>query len=89
MPTKKAAYKAVRSDVKKRERNQRISAELKTVTRNLEKLIDEKKAGEARAYLKTVSAKYRKTAGKGIIKKKTASRKISRMEKRINKLGSA
>ena len=86
MPTKKAAYKALRSDVKKRERNQRATAELKTITRNIEKMIKENKADEAKAYLKPLSAKYQKSAGKGILKKKTASRKISRLTKRINKL---
>jgi len=53
---------------------------------NIEKMIKESKADEAKACLKTLSTKYQKAAGKGIIKKKTASRKISRLTKCINKL---
>ena len=74
MPTKKAAYKAQRSDIKKRERNQRATAEMKTITRNIEKIIKANKVDEAKACLKTLSTKYQKSAGKGILKKKTASR---------------
>jgi small subunit ribosomal protein S20 len=84
MPIHTAAYKSLRADAKKRKRNEAFISELKTVAKKLEGLIAEKKKGEAKQYLKTFSAKYMKAVSKGVIHKKTASRKISRLAKRVN-----
>lgn len=86
MPIHTAAYKSLRADAKKHKRNETIKSELKTRTKGLESLIAEKKKDEALKSLKAVSAKYMKAASKGIIPKKTASRKISRLTKRINNI---
>ena len=86
MPTVNAAYKALRSDVKKRGRNESVISELKTRVKNLESLITEKKNDEAKKYFNTLTVKYMQAASKGIIHKKTASRKISRLAKKINTL---
>jgi len=84
MPVHNAAYKSIRSDIKKRSRNERVNSELKTRTKKLEDLISLGKKDEAAKYFKLVCAKYSKAASKGIVHKKTASRKISRLAKRIN-----
>ena len=84
MPTRRAAYKALRSDVKKRLRNETVMSELRTRAKKLESLISEKKKDEAQLYLKIVAAKYMKAASKGVVKKGTASRKISRLSKRTH-----
>ncbi|MFH0839908.1 MAG: 30S ribosomal protein S20 [Candidatus Omnitrophota bacterium] len=86
MPTRRAAYKALRSDVKKRERNTVFMSELKTRAKKLEHLIAEKKKDETKKYFDILTVKYMKAASKGIIHKKTASRKISRLAKKINTL---
>jgi len=86
LPLHTAAYKALRADAKKRKRNEALISELKTRAKKLESLIAEKKKGEAQQYLKILSIKYTKAASKGIIHKKTASRKISRLSKRINSI---
>jgi len=86
LPIHTAAYKSLRADVKKRKRNETAKSELKTRTKKLEGLIAEKKKDEAQKYLKTFAAKYMKAASRGIIHKKTASRKISRLSKRINSI---
>jgi small subunit ribosomal protein S20 len=52
----------------------------------MEHLIAEKKAEEAKQYLNALVVKYMQAASKGIIHKKTASRKISRLAKKINSL---
>ena len=84
MPVHTAAYKSLRADIKKRKRNEIVKSELKTRAKNLENLIREKKKDEARKYLKIFGARYMKAASKHIVHKKTASRKISRLTKRIN-----
>lgn len=86
MPIHKAAYKALRSDVKKRGRNSIVISELKTRAKKLEHLIAEKKKDEAKKYFDVLTVKYMKSASKGIIHKKTASRKISRLAKKVNGL---
>ena len=85
MPTVNAAYKALRSDVKKRQRNEAVMSELKTRAKKLESLIAEKKIDEAKKYLNVFTVRYMQAASKGIIHKKTASRKISRLAKKIHK----
>ena len=86
MPTLRAAYKSLRADVKKHKRNEAVKSELKTRVKKLESVIAEKKKDEANESLKILSSKYMKAASKGVIHKKTASRKISRLAKRINKI---
>ena len=87
MPIHTAAYKSLRADAKKRKRNEVVKSELKTRAKKLESLIAEKKKDEAQKYLKTFVSKYMRAASKGIIHKKTASRKISRLAKRIHGIG--
>jgi len=86
LPTVNAAYKALRSDVKKRNRNEAVMSELKTRSKKLESLITEKKSDEAKKYFTTFAVRYMQAASKGIIHKKTASRKISRLAKKINNI---
>ena len=61
-------------------------SELKTRAKKLEHLIAEKKKDEAKQYFGLLTVKYMQGASKGIIHKKTASRKISRLAKKINTL---
>ena len=83
LPIHNAAYKSLRSDAKKRGRNEAVIAELKTHAKKLESLISDKKKDEAKKFLKTFESKYMSAASKGVIHKNTASRKISRMFKRV------
>lgn len=86
MPIHRTAYKALRSDVKKRGRNAACASELKTRVKKLEHLIAEKKKDEAKQYFDLLTIKYMQGASKGVIHKKTAARKISRLAKKINSL---
>lgn len=89
MPIKKAAYKALRKSKTRHLRNITIKSELKTLIKKAEKCITEKKADDAKNLLKALSSKLNKAASKGIIHKNTASRKISRLFKKLNALGKA
>ena len=86
MPVHRAAYKSIRSDKKKRLVNARVSTELKTLHKKLSGLIGAKKLSEARETLKVFTSRLGKAASKGIISKNTASRRVSRLTKQINKL---
>ena len=86
MPTHNAAYKSIRSDAKKRKRNEAIKAELRTIVKKMESLISQAKKSDAQNYLKSVSAKFMQAASKNVIHKSNASRKISRLAKKINQI---
>ena len=68
----------------KHRRNESVRSALKTLTKKLENLISQNKKDEAQKHLRVVCAKYMRAASKDIVHKKTASRKISRLAKKIN-----
>lgn len=85
MPNKKSAEKELRKTVKRNAANKKVSSKLKDLVKTNLKQI---KAGDKKVkedYTKTIKA-IDKAAKKGIIKKNTASRKKSRLMKKINAL---
>ena len=62
---------------------------MKTRIKNLLTVLESKNSEEIYAQLKKTISSINKAATKGVIHKKTASRKISRLTKRVNKLASA
>lgn len=85
MPNKRAAYKALRSDVKKREKNISTKSRIKTLTKKVINLAASKNKTEIEKSLKVLISAIDKASQKGIIHKKTASRKIARLSKRAAK----
>lgn len=86
MPIQRASFKSVRKDKKRRIRNLRVTSDLKTAAKKFELSLVAKKADEARQAFKLLISKIGKASTKGIIHKNTASRKISRLAKRLKKL---
>lgn len=84
MPIKRSAYKELRKSKVRHLRNITVKSELKTLTKNFEKYISEKNMSEAKNFLKTLASKIDGAAAKGIIRRNTASRKISRLTKKIS-----
>ncbi len=85
MPQKRAAYKAIRKSGKKRRRNETIISEIKTLTKKFNALVSEKKFDQAKESLRIVSSRFGKASVKGVIRKNTASRKISRLSRKFYK----
>jgi len=84
MPNIKSAMKRIRSDKKKRERNQNIVSELKTMKKNLLKLQTEPE--KAKEHAAKMIKRFDQAAGKGIIPKGRANRNKSRIQAFIAKL---
>lgn len=85
MPNKKSAAKELRKAVKRNAANKKVVNKLKDSVKTSLKQI---KAGDKKIkedYTKTIKA-IDKAAKKGVIKKNTASRKKSRLMKKINAL---
>jgi len=85
MPNKKSAAKELRKAVKRNAANKKVADKMKNLTKvSLKQLkASDKKVKEE--YTKTIKA-IDKAAKKGVIKKNTASRKKSRLMKKINAL---
>jgi small subunit ribosomal protein S20 len=85
MPNKKSAEKELKKAVKRNAANKKVSDKLKNLVKiNLKQIkANDKKIKED--YTKTIKA-IDKAAKKGVIKKNTASRKKSRLMKKINAL---
>lgn len=89
MPKKKnkSALKRARQAEKRRLRNQSVKSMMKTYVKKALKAIEEKKDRETIDQLvrKAISV-IDKAATKGVIHKRTASRKISRFTKKVSRL---
>jgi small subunit ribosomal protein S20 len=79
MPIKKQAFKALRQSKKRHEKNKGVITEIKTLVKKASQLISGKKHSEADAALKELESKMYRAAKSNVIKKETASRKVSRM----------
>lgn len=85
MPIKRAAYKAIRTDKKKRAKNVSAISKIKTLTKTLKGLLKTKDKEKISSALKAVFSALDKAAQKGIIHAGNASRKKSRLSKAISK----
>lgn len=89
MANTKSAKKATRKIAKRTAVNKNRRTAMRTTWRAVEEAIaggDQKAAQEA---LKAAESATRRAAGKSILHKNTASRKISRLSKRVKAVGKA
>lgn len=84
MPNLSSAAKRVRQNERNRTRNRARKAELKTETRKLVDALHDGKLDQARQMLKAVTKKLDQVASKGTLHRNTASRRKSRLAKRLN-----
>ena len=83
MPQKRSAYKEIRKSKKRRFSNIRVTSELKTLIKEYTVLLAGKKFDQAKELLKAVASKLSRAVRKGVIHQNTASRKISRLSKKL------
>lgn len=89
MPHKRSAFKELRKSKKRHVRNISIKSELKTSIKKFEGLLTDKKIDEAKTYLKKLVSDIDKAVSKGMLHKNSASRKNSRLTKRLASLSKA
>ena len=85
MPQRHNALKKLRQDKKRYLHNLKTKNQVKKIIKQLKKLIGEKKLDEAKKLFPKVSSLLDKAAKKHVIKQNTARRKISRLNKALNK----
>ena len=86
MPNTKSAIQRVRRVNKQTFVNRIRKSKYKSIIKEISLLIDAKKKKEAVKLLPKFNSQLMKIAKVGVIKRQTASRKISRLTKKINKL---
>jgi len=89
LATHASALKRARQSEKKRLRNASIKSALKTQAKKVLQAVESKNTEEARKALSAAIPALQKAAGKGVIPKKTASRKISHLTQKVNSLSTA
>jgi small subunit ribosomal protein S20 len=82
----KSGIKRQRQNLIRRERNTAVKSDLKTQLKKFESVLEIKDANAAQQVLRETEAKLRKAASKGVMKKETVSRKVSRLSKRVSAL---
>ncbi len=86
MANHKSAIKRARQSEDRRLRNRSRKTRMKNVVRKLEEAIGSKSGEAAVESLKLAVSVIDKTAAKGVIHRNTASRKISRLTRKVNAL---
>lgn len=80
----KSAKKRIRVIDKKTARNKRVRNHLKEVLKAFDVAMEAGEYAEAEAQLKVVEKKLMQAAAKNTISKQAASRKVSRLSKKLN-----
>ena len=86
MADHKSAIKRDKQSKVRRMRNRVNKSKMKTAIRRIEEALVAGSEEQAREALKIAVPIIQKTASKGTVHQKTASRKISRMTKRVNRM---
>jgi small subunit ribosomal protein S20 len=82
----KSVIKRQKQADKKHLINKSVKSALKTITKKVEQAAAEKKADAAKEALTKAMKAYDKASSQGILHKNTASRKISRLALKVNKI---
>ena len=85
MPITESAKKRLRQNKKRRKGNKVFKDRMKEAIKEIRTLVDEGEVDKAEEKLSETYKAIDKAAKKGVIKKKNASRKKSRLTKLINK----
>ncbi|NTV14721.1 MAG: 30S ribosomal protein S20 [Desulfobulbaceae bacterium] len=90
MANHKSALKRYRQSIDRRARNRVVKSQVKGAVKGVHQAIEQNSDPEAvRAALKAASAMLSRAGVKGTIHKRNASRKISRLTRRVNAAASA
>jgi len=79
----KSSIKRARQSQERRQRNRMVKTRVKNVTKTVRAAVDEK-SPDAVAQLQAAQSTIAKAAQKGVIHKRTAARKISRLARQVN-----
>lgn len=85
----KSTIKAARQSEKRRQRNRTVLTAMKGTIKKVVSAVEEKDVAAAKASLRAATSALSKAATKGILKRNTASRRISRLAQQVNAMTSS
>jgi small subunit ribosomal protein S20 len=85
----KSAEKRARQNERRRDRNRQARSRLRTLEKEFHTALEGGKVDEGAAQLQTVEGALRRAAARGLMPKRRASRRVSRLAKQLNKAGKA
>lgn len=85
----KSTIKRARQAEKRHQRNRAVLSSVKGVIRKVLSAVDQKNAAAAKTSLREATAALHKAVSKGVLKRNTASRRVSCLATRVNALTAA
>ncbi|MDU7693482.1 MAG: 30S ribosomal protein S20 [Helicobacter sp.] len=86
MATHKSAEKRIRQTQKRTDRNRYYRTRIKNIIKAVRESVNKNEVDKAQEALKIANKELHKFVSKGIIKKNTASRKVSRLNASVKKI---
>ncbi len=86
MANHKSAAKRAKQTIVKTKRNRFFKSRVKTITKNVLDAVSSNDKEKAQESMKLANKFFHHTVSKGILKKETVSRKVSRLQKKVNSL---
>lgn len=86
MANHKSSLKRIRQTAVRAERNRFYRTRLKNITKDVHNAIEAGNKEEAGTALKVANKQIHSFVSKGVLKKETAARKVSRLHKAVNSL---
>lgn len=80
----KSTIKRARQAVKRQQRNRAVIGAVRGAIKKVQSAIEENKADAAPRLLRSATAVLSKAVSKGVMKRNTASRRISRLARQVN-----
>lgn len=85
----KSTIRRARQSERRRLRNRSTLSAVKSVVRKVQEALGAKNADEAKTSLRVATAALAKAVTKGVLKPNTASRRISRLTRRVNAISAS
>ena len=89
MANHKSAIKRAQQNAERHDRNKAVKTTVKNITKALRQAAAEKPKEEAVKELNSAKSMIDKASKKGVIHRKTASRKIARLARRVNRMATS
>ena len=86
MANHKSAKKRIKQTIKRTERNRFYRTRMKNIIRAVREAVEAGDKTKAQEALKVANQKLHHFVSKGILKKQTAARRVSRLHKLVNKM---
>jgi small subunit ribosomal protein S20 len=86
MANHKSAAKRAKQTIVKTERNRFYKARIKNITKSVLEAVEANNKDEASKAMTSANSYFHHCVSKGILKKKTAARKVSRLQIKVNAL---